>query len=120
MPSFADIATVAASLTTAARATGQRRTLVLAGEQPWCLGAAQAALANEPTDAVLWIGEHAPEGSWRRRGVQVHDVLGREVAAVVFDAHSGFDPDAFGAVAGCVRGGGLLLMLTPSMLMDTA
>ncbi len=117
MPSFADIATVAASLTIAARATGQRRTLVLAGEQTWCLDAAQAALANEPGDGVLWIGEHAPKGSWRLRGAQVHDVLGREVAAVVFDAHSGFDPDAFGAVAGCVRGGGLLLLLTPPFFL---
>jgi tRNA(Met) cytidine acetyltransferase len=40
-------------------------------------------------------------------------MLGSELDALVFDAHAGFDPDAFGALTGCIRGGGLLLLLTP-------
>ncbi len=41
--------------------------------------------------------------------------LGRELDALVFDAHCGFDPDAFGAVLGAVAGGGLVLLLTPPL-----
>ncbi|REC94698.1 tRNA(Met) cytidine acetyltransferase TmcA [Kushneria indalinina] len=39
--------------------------------------------------------------------------LGTEQGAVVFDAFNGFDPDAFGALAGTVRAGGLVILLTP-------
>ncbi|ARS52986.1 tRNA(Met) cytidine acetyltransferase TmcA [Kushneria konosiri] len=39
--------------------------------------------------------------------------LGTEQGAVVFDAFNGLDPDAFGALAGTVRAGGLLILLTP-------
>lgn len=34
---------------------------------------------------------------------------------MVFDAFAGFDPDAFGSVSGCVRGGGLLVLLCPNL-----
>jgi tRNA(Met) cytidine acetyltransferase len=40
-------------------------------------------------------------------------LLGRETGTLVVDAHAGLDPDAFGATVGSVRGGGLLLLLTP-------
>ncbi|MCG7973391.1 MAG: DUF1726 domain-containing protein, partial [Candidatus Thiodiazotropha taylori] len=33
----------------------------------------------------------------------------------MYNAFSGFDPDAFGAVSGTLTGGGLLLLLTPSL-----
>ncbi len=41
--------------------------------------------------------------------------LGGECDLLVFDAHEGFDPDALGALAGTLRGGGLMLLLTPSL-----
>ena len=34
---------------------------------------------------------------------------------LVYDAHAGFDPDGFGAATGALRGGGLLLLLTPPL-----
>lgn len=34
---------------------------------------------------------------------------------MIYDAHSGFDADAFGAVSGLIRAGGLLLLLTPPL-----
>lgn len=53
--------------------------------------------------------------------------LGSEHDLVVFDAcsagtgaGSGFDPDAFGAVAGTVAAGGWLLLLTPAHWFDAA
>jgi tRNA(Met) cytidine acetyltransferase len=44
-----------------------------------------------------------------------HRLLGREIQTLVFDAWAGFDPDAFGALTGCIQGGGLLVLLTPSL-----
>lgn len=41
--------------------------------------------------------------------------LGQECGLLVYNAFSGFDPDAFGAVSGTLRGGGLLLLLTPPL-----
>lgn len=41
-------------------------------------------------------------------------VLGQEFSVIVFDAFSGFDVNAFAAVSGTLRGGGVLLLLTPS------
>nr|WP_276569382.1 GNAT family N-acetyltransferase [Halorhodospira halophila] len=41
-------------------------------------------------------------------------VLGRTVDILVYDAHAGLDADALGAAAGSLRGGGLLVLLTPA------
>jgi tRNA(Met) cytidine acetyltransferase len=46
---------------------------------------------------------------------KAHTVLGREFEAVVFDAHSGFDVNAFAAVSGTLRGGGTLFLLIPPL-----
>ena len=43
--------------------------------------------------------------------------LGGEQSLVIFDAAqpaAGFDPDAFGAVAGTLKAGGLLVLMTPA------
>jgi tRNA(Met) cytidine acetyltransferase len=45
----------------------------------------------------------------------VKSLLGQECDAVVFDAFSGFDPDAFGAICGTIRAGGLLILLCPPL-----
>ena len=37
--------------------------------------------------------------------------LGQEFDAVIFDCHDSFDPNAFGAITGTIRGGGYLLLL---------
>lgn len=113
--SFNEITAVTVELAASAQACNHRWTLVLAGAEPWCRQAAAAALAGVSFTHVLWISEHAPEGANAVKGAQTGSVLGREFDAVVFDAYSGFDVDAFGAVAGTVRGGGLLLLLTPPL-----
>lgn len=99
-------------LLAAARARRHRRLLVLAGTAAWCRG--QAVRVLERCDAAghhLWVGE----GTGARGAGEVWQELGREYPALVFDAHCGFDPDAFGAVAGTVHGGGLLVLLTPPL-----
>jgi tRNA(Met) cytidine acetyltransferase len=88
-----------------------RQTLVLAGEADWSRQAAASLLAGE----VLWVGDEAPGGVSRLSGKRARDYLGRECDLLVVDAHGGFDPDAFGAVSGALRGGGQLLLLTPPL-----
>jgi len=40
-------------------------------------------------------------------------LLGQEFDAVIFDMHKQFDPNAFGAISGTIRGGGFLILLRP-------
>ncbi|MEJ2321524.1 MAG: GNAT family N-acetyltransferase, partial [Gammaproteobacteria bacterium] len=62
----------------------------------------------------LWLGSctdsgdaHPPSSASR--------FLGQEFNAVVYDMHAGFNPDAFGAIAGTIRDGGLLVLLAPPL-----
>jgi tRNA(Met) cytidine acetyltransferase len=90
----------------------QRQLALLEGEQASCLQQVQVRL--EGCDNVLWVTSAAgfEVGLPARKA---HTVLGREFDAVVFDAHSGFDVNAFAAVSGTLRGGGTLFLLTPQM-----
>lgn len=72
----------------------------------------QAHLMTRPH---LWLGreEDAPEGWVTRQNAQARQSLGQEYATLVYDAHEGFDPDAFGALTGTVKAGGWCFLLTP-------
>lgn len=98
-----------------ARVTRQRRVLVLAGDIAWCRHTAQAILAAVPCPRALWVSDIALPSAEVLSGAQVKTLLGQEREAVVFDAHAGFDADAFGAVGGIIPGGGLLLLLCPPL-----
>lgn len=90
----------------------------------WLCGPAEAARARAGavlealalTD-VLWVA--APEADPVKAPFEplmmkkARTRLGTEQGALVFDAFNGFDPDALGALAGTVRAGGLLILLTP-------
>ncbi len=87
-----------------------RRMLVIAGERDQCLAAADRLLAGRD---ALWITDQPRGASDTLPAARAHALLGGERATLVFDAHAGFDVEAFGACAGVVRGGGLFLLLTP-------
>lgn len=106
---------LAARVRAVAQARFHRGVLVLAGEAAWCRAAGAAIVASAAGATVLWVGEQAPAGVTRIAGSGAGGMLGQEVDLLVFDAHSGFDVDAFGAVTGTVRGGGLSLLLTPPL-----
>ena len=110
---FSRLRELAAALAREAASAYQRRTLVLSGTREWCRAAAVTALeATELADA-LWITDQPQAPYPALEAAKAHKVLGQELDALVLDAHAGFDPDAFGAAVGTVRGGGLLLLLTP-------
>ncbi|MGM0595086.1 MAG: tRNA(Met) cytidine acetyltransferase TmcA [Pseudomonadota bacterium] len=95
---------------------GQRATLVISGEAAWCRAQAAAVMAAfGGGDGCLWLGGEAfppcrPLG-WQ----QARSQLGSEAERLVVDGLEGFDAEAFGALSGTLRAGGLLLLLTPPL-----
>ncbi|MGY3903727.1 tRNA(Met) cytidine acetyltransferase TmcA [Aeromonas lusitana] len=87
---------------------GERRLIWLEGNEADCITRALPWLG----EAVFWLGEgpaeHAPLPA-----AKALQRLGQECDTLVFNAFSGFHPDAFGALAGALRAGGLLILLTP-------
>ncbi len=98
-----------------AQASFHRRVLVLAGGGGWGRAAVAQGLATVAFEEVLWIAEDAPVGATVLPAHKATQLLGRDLDAVVFDIHSGCHVDALGAVAGTIRGGGLLILLTPPL-----
>lgn len=109
------IAALAARLRAIARATCQRRALVLSGPATWTLAAARLALADPVAGGtVAWLtGRDIPEPHLPlNAGTRL---LGGESDTLVYDTQGGFDPDSLGAALGALRGGGLLILLTPDL-----
>ena len=109
-----DLETLGRKLFEVARAANHRRLVVLAGGREWAVEAALRMVGGWLAEG-LWVSDRAPEGTAALPAAKARHALGREFAVVVFDAHAGFDPDAFGAVSGTVRGGGLMLLLAPPL-----
>jgi tRNA(Met) cytidine acetyltransferase len=93
----------------------QRRALVLAGDRGDSIQLAQQVINDLAFVDICWFGDQAPSAVATVQGPAAFRLMGREFDALVFDAWSGFDPDAFGALTGCIRAGGLLLLLTPPL-----
>lgn len=74
--------------------------------------AAQTRLSSQVS--VLWISTSTliPDALPAHKARMV---LGREFDAIVFDAFSGLDVNAFAAVSGTLRGGGCFLLLSPTL-----
>lgn len=90
-----------------------RRLLLLEGAADWGRATAHAiaeALASAPT---LWVGNS--DDPCALAPSRATDLLGGECALLVIDTHGGLHPDALGAAVGTLRGGGLLLLLTPAL-----
>ncbi len=92
----------------------QRRGLLISGSNEWCSEVALkiAALFDQQQ---VWITRQPPTGVEAYAGREVLQRLGSEVDLLVYDCHDGFDVDAFGAASGLIKGGGLLLLLTPPL-----
>ncbi len=92
----------------------QRRGLVISGSKEWCSDVA-LKIASLFDQQQVWISRQPPKGVAAYVGREVLQCLGREVNLLVYDCHGGFDVDAFGAASGLIKGGGLLLLLTPPL-----
>ncbi len=96
-----------------ARKQVQRRMVWLSGDSADVLARATRLVKSRPGPGIHWHGAGAPAGVRASCGREAFRHLGRECDVLVFNAWSGFDPDAFGALSGTLRGGGLLFLLTP-------
>jgi tRNA(Met) cytidine acetyltransferase len=97
-----------------ARAPRHRLTLVLSGDPDWTAVAARSVVAAVGRESpVFWISDRPLDPGVRPLAAATR-LLGGECGLLIYDAWSGFDPDGFGAVTGTLRGGGLLVLLTPS------
>ncbi|MFC4549129.1 MULTISPECIES: tRNA(Met) cytidine acetyltransferase TmcA [Halorussus] len=110
------LARVASALREEARAANERRLLVLAGERDACYGAADAALdaAEIDREATTLVGT-GRLGCERVGPKHAAELLGTTRECVVLDAHADFRPNAVGRVVGAVDGGGLFVLLVPSL-----
>jgi tRNA(Met) cytidine acetyltransferase len=107
MPDTGAFVSLVRQLRDGAAAAGYRRLLVVSGDAHWARSVAQSARASLGGARALWLGGEP--------GAHATRYLGREFDVLVFDAHSGLDPDAFAAIAGTLAGGGLLLLLVPRL-----
>ena len=103
-----------------ARRTDQRRLLTLAGERDPGLAAASAALdavVDDDDDVTVVTTRERPVETAHERVApdQAADLLGTTRDIVVLDCHAGFSPNHLGQVVGAVRGGGLLVLVTPPL-----
>ena len=92
-----------------------RHFLIVAGSAAWCRKRAALLLTNRP--GAVWIGDIAEQQQLGRiiPASRVKQLLGQEFHSIVFDAHCGFDADAFAAVSGTINNLGYLLLLTPPL-----
>lgn len=98
-------------LTSRMRDSGIRRLLVITGERQWCQQRAEELAARLSGD-WLWVGDnsewplHCAPGALRT-------LLGQEFQHAVFDARTGLDAAALSALAGTLKAGSWLVLLTP-------
>lgn len=114
LPDRGIIEALARTLQGQAQAAGHRATLLLSGDADWTATQARRAVAALPRLTPIWLTERplAQDVTPLRAADRL---LGSDLDLLVYDAHSGFDPDGFGAATGAIRGGGLLLLLTPPL-----
>ena len=90
---------------------GVRRLLVLSGDDAWTLRQAQTVRTELASDG-LWVGPR-PMPEPYASPAALKSLLGREFQHAFFDAREGFDVAAFAALAGTLRAGSWLVLLTP-------
>jgi len=89
-----------------------RRFIHIGGEADRCRRRALALWRK--AGGGIWVGSKAPHGIDPVPPHRLATRLGDETALLIFDALDGFSVDAFAMALGLVRGGGALVLLTPS------
>lgn len=95
----------------------QRLLIWVQGEQVWCHRQLETALAPLCTGQGVLLGRPltaAGHAIPALKAAELSRVLGTTLDFAVVDAYAGFNPNAFGQLCGTVRGGGVLLLLTPA------
>ncbi|APZ44136.1 GNAT family N-acetyltransferase [Acidihalobacter ferrooxydans] len=99
-------------LQTAARASRQRRVVLLRGAPHWCATVAARVPLALGVEAADWLG--VPPPGWNALVGGATELLGRERDLVGLDVRESVDADLFGALVGGLRAGGVLLLSAPA------
>ena len=102
-----------------------RRLILLDGDHDWGLRTAVELIAERQPTRLVWVSHLAipkamadlipGETLAAIPPTKVQRLLGGECDLLLIDLWSGLDADALGAAVGSLRGGGLLLLLTPRL-----
>lgn len=89
----------------------------LTGSPEWSEAIAREALKNQKNASSYAIISSRQWSDLHTYPVhQAHRLLGQEVDMLIYDGFSGINPDALGQISGLLKGGGVLLFLTPAPL----
>ena len=90
-----------------------RLPVIWQGEEDALLSHTTALLSTVGYDKLYWLGAGAPDDAVNLTGKQNYQLLGSECDVLVINAFSGFNADLVAASAGCVKAGGIWLLLCP-------
>lgn len=112
-----EIPAAATSLFEEARATNERRLLVLSGDRERGFDALRTVLDTLPVPVVdtVLVSEHGSLPCEQVDPKRTVELLGTTRELVVYDAHDALLPNALGQLSGVVDGGGLLVLLAPDL-----
>lgn len=83
------------------------------GERDELLAQCRLLLQQYIAPSLYWLGDNAPEHAMKLSNRQNYQLLGSECDMLVINAFSGFNADLVAASAGCVKAGGIWLLLCP-------
>lgn len=110
-----------------AAVANHRQLLWLSGKQAWCYQQLLSVDKQIATLNTLVVGQKSQFASFfqRQQGCSLlqriisqkdcYKQLGTEKQLVVFDCYSGINPDNLAQVSGTLAGGGVLILITPSI-----
>ncbi|ARS90877.1 tRNA(Met) cytidine acetyltransferase TmcA [Natrarchaeobaculum aegyptiacum] len=113
----ADVLALVRSLLAEARRTNERRLLVLEGDRERGYDTLESVLEGISVgiSRTTLLGPDDRLRCAHRPQSRAGELLGTTRDVVVLDAHDGLRPNALGSVVGAVDGGGLLILLTPTL-----
>lgn len=110
-----DTARLIHQLISQARQSNHRYLLLVCGERDWCYRYLEQSQVSDGFDQPLWVTDRSLNKQRCLEASKYQQLLGSEADLVVYDAYAGFNPDAFAALSGIVRGGGLQVLLAPPL-----
>jgi len=88
--------------------TRVRQLVVLCGDQTWAFETLKQVVTQSD---CLWLGDSDCDVGLSMS--KAHASLGQEYQYLIFNAYSGFHPEAFGQAVGTVKGGGVCFIIAP-------
>lgn len=90
-----------------------RLPVICSGDEATLLSQTQLLLQSLNVQTIYWIGNHKPDNAVAISSIRHQSVLGSECDILVVNAFNQFPAELIAASAGCVKAGGLWLMLMP-------